>query len=135
MKGIIRLVGIVSALVTLVGCAGSNASNLPSFLTSDNLTRIEVINDQTKHKGQASRDLDNMNELLNMLHLGDLTTDAREKAPEPTSSVYTIVAYDQAGITWTVQVLSVPESSRIYMSDAVHPANSGIYPLKQAIKS
>jgi hypothetical protein len=135
MKLIIRLVGIVVALVALVGCSGSNASHLPSFLASDSLTRIEVINDQTGQKGQASRDLDNLNELLNTLHLGDLTTDAREKAPEPTSSAYTIIASNQAGVVWTVRVLGSPESSRVYISDAVHSANSGIYQLKQSIRS
>ena len=135
MNIIARLVGITAVLFALVGCSGINAPNIPSFLASDNLTRIEVINDTTGQKGLASKELDNLNELLNTLHLGDITADSRADAPEPTASVYTIVASDQAGVVWTVRVLNAPESNRVYISDAIHPANSGIYPLKQSIKS
>src|SRR5438477_9881836 len=123
MKLIVHLAGVIVALVALAGCLGNNASNLPSFLTSDSLTRIEVINNQTGQKGQAARDLDNIDELLNMLHLGDLTTDAREKAPEPTSSGYTIIASNQGGVVWTIRVLGTPNSSRVYIRDAIHAAN------------
>jgi hypothetical protein len=111
MKIIIRLVGIVALLGALAGCSLFTAPNLPSFLASDSLTRIVVINNQTGQKGQASRNLDNLNELLNELHLGDLTTDARVAAPAPTSSVYTIIASDQAGVAWTVQVLDAPKAA------------------------
>lgn len=135
MKLIVLLAGVMAALVALVGCLGSNGSNVPSFLTSDNLTRIEVINNQTGQKGQASKDLDNMNELLNMLHLGDLTTDARKGGPEPTASVYTIIASNQGGVVWTVQVPDTPESARVYIRDAMHSANSGFYQLQQPITS
>ena len=133
MKAITRLVGIVALLCILVGCAVINAPNLPSFLAGESLPRIEVINTQTGQHGLATSDLDNLNELLDDLHLGDLTTAARVAAVAPTSSAYTIIAYEQAGVAWTVQVLDAPQSSRVYLSDALHPANSGIYPLKQAI--
>lgn len=98
-----------------------------TLLNNDSLTRIEVINNQTGQKGLASRDLDTMNELLNMLHLDDLTTRTHEKAPKPTSSAYTIVAYHQGQIVWTVRVLGIPTSLRVYIRGAIHKENSGFY--------
>jgi len=124
-----------SALLILLMLAGCGASNVPSFVAGESLQRIEVTNDQTGHKGVASKDNDNLNELLNLLHLGDITADSRSDAPVPTTSVYTVVAYDQSQSLWTVFVPDNPQSNRIYFSDAVHPDNSGIYSLKQPIQT
>lgn len=131
---IVHLVGVMTALVALTGCL-TTASNVPSFLTSDSLTRIDVMNTQTGQKGEASRDRDNMNELLNMLHLGDSTADTREKASEPTASMYTIIASTQQGVAWTVRVPGTTQSSRVYIRDTVHPEKSGFYQLQQPIMS
>jgi hypothetical protein len=125
----VAAVALVLALL-LAGCGGGN---VPPFVTSDNLTRIEVTNDQNGQKGLASKEADNLNVLLNMLHLGDITASTRMDASEPTASAYTIVVHDSTGIVWSVRVLDAPQSSRVYLNDAVHLANNGIYPLKQPI--
>lgn len=134
IKLIVSVAAMIAVLVMLVGCGGSS-SNLPSFLNSDRLTRIEVVNNQTGQKGQASKDLDNVNELLNMLHLDNLSPDTHKKASEPTSSTYTITGYSQGHVVWTIQVMDTPTSSRVYIHDGIHAANSGLYQLQQPIAS
>jgi hypothetical protein len=122
--------GIVALAVLLVGCGGGY---VPSFLPGDNLSQIEVINNQTGQKGLATKAADNVYTLLYTLHLGDITADSRQDAPEPTNAVYTIIVHDATQVVWRVQVPDAPQSSRVYLNDAVHPANNGIYPLKQPI--
>jgi hypothetical protein len=133
MKVVVRFAGIVAVILALAGCAGINSPNVPSFLTSGNLARIEVTNNQNGHKGVASTQLDNINELLNVLHLGNIAADSRTNAPAPTASAYTLVAYDSSQVVWTLQIIDPQTSSHVYLSDALHPANSGVYPLKQSI--
>ena len=138
MKLIMRMSIIALVALTLAGCGGGN---VPSFVTSDNLTRIEITNDQTGQKGVATKEADDLYAFLDLLHLGDLMAASREDAPEPDSSVYTIVVHDSSQVVWSIQVLDSPqssriylkESSRIYLKDEIHPENNGIYPLKQAI--
>jgi hypothetical protein len=133
VKVIVRLAGVVAALLTPGGCALLNPPSVPSFLTSDNLTQIEVIDDQTGQKGLASKEADNLYSLLGTLHLGDITPDMRQDAPEPAAAVYTVVVHDATQVVWSVRVPDSPRSSQVYLNDAVHPANNGIYPLKQPI--
>jgi hypothetical protein len=134
MKSIARRFGIVSGIVAvallLAGCGGGN---VPPFVAGDHLTQIEVINNETGQKGLASQEADNLYALLDLLHLGDITADTRQDAPEPTLSVYTIVVHDATQIVWSVRILDAPQSSRVYLNDTMHPANNGIYPLKQPI--
>lgn len=113
MKALVCAAGIVAALLPLIGCMGVNTPNIPSFVTSDNLIRIEVTNDQVGQKGLASKAGDNFNELLKMLHLGDITASSRIDVPEPTASAYSLVAYDTTQFVWTIRVLDSPESSRV----------------------
>lgn len=130
MRLITRISFIAAVALMLAGCGGGN---VPSFVTSDNLTRIEITNDQTGQKGLASKEADNVYAFLDMLHLGGITAESRMDVQQPTTSVYTIVVHDSSQVVWSVQVLDSPQSSRIYLSDAIRPANNGIYPLKQPI--
>jgi len=123
---------LFAAPVLLAGCTVGNGSNIPAFL-SGSIIRIEVTDNQAGKKGVASKDQDNLNELLNILHLGDLTTDQRSNAPAPASAAYTVVAYTNAGEAWSLQVPDVPQSDRVYLHDDAHTANDGTYPLKQPI--
>jgi hypothetical protein len=118
-------------IALLVAACGSG--NVPSFVSSDNLTKIEITNEQTGQKGIASKEADNLYAFLDLLHLGDITSASRMDAPEPSASAYTIVVHDANQVVWSVQVLDSPQSSRVYLSDTLHPANSGVYPLKQPI--
>src|ERR1700694_5627877 len=124
MKAFMLGAGIVVVLLTLVGCAGPNPPNVPSFLNSDAVTRIEITNDQTGQKGLASSDADNLNELLTMLHIGSIKADSRMSTPEPSASAYTLVARDSSQVLWVLRVLDSPTSNRIYLHDSVHPANT-----------
>jgi hypothetical protein len=134
MNRIAHLVGIISSIVAVaLSLAGCGGDNVPTFVRGDNLTQIEVINNQSGQKGLATKEADNLYALLDLLHLGDLTADTRQDATEPTTSVYTIVVHDATQVVWSVQVLDAPQSSRVYLNDVVHPANNGIYPLKQPI--
>jgi hypothetical protein len=132
MKAMV-LLGVVAGTLALGGCALITPPSVPSFLTSDNLTQIEVINNQTGQKGLASKEADNIYSLLGELHLGDITANTRTDAPEPPASVYIIIVHDATRVVWSVQVLDAPQSSRVYLNDAVHAANNGIYSLKQPI--
>jgi hypothetical protein len=124
-----RSICAVVALI-LAGCGGGQ---VPAFVTRDNLTHIEVRNDQTAQTGVASKAADNLYAFLDLLHLGDITATSRMDTPEPTTSVYTILVHDSTQVVWSVRVLDSPQSSRVYLNDVVHPANNGIYPLKQPI--
>lgn len=133
MKRLLRLtiVGIVATTALLL--AGCGGGNVPSFVASDNLTKIEITNDQTGQKGLASKEADNLYAFLDLLHLGDITAESRMDAQEPTTSVYTITVHDATQVVWSVRVLDSPQSSRIYLNDALHPEHNGIYALKQPI--
>jgi hypothetical protein len=133
MKRLLRLaiVSIIAPVALML--AGCGAGNVPSFVTSDNLTRTEITNDQTGLKGIASKEADNLYAFLDLLHLGDITVASRMDTSEPATSVYTIVVHDSSQVVWSVRVLDSPQSSRVYLNDALHPANNGIYPLKQPI--
>jgi hypothetical protein len=134
MKPIARVSGLVSSIVAVaLLLAGCGRGNVPTFVSGDHLTQIEVINNQTGQKGLASQEADNLYALLDLLHLGDITADTRQDAPVPTTPVYTIVVHDATQVVWSVRVLDAPTSSRVYLNDTVHPANNGIYPLKQPI--
>ena len=133
MKRLLRLAIVSIATMLTLLLAGCGGGNVPSFVTSDNLTRIEITNDQTGQKGLATKEADNLYAFLDMLHLGDITAESRMDAPEPTTSVYTIVVHDSSQVVWSIRVLDSPQSSRIYLKDEIHPANNGVYPLKQAI--
>ncbi len=135
LKKLVLATCIAAALLTVAGCSISTSSNVPGFLSNDTVTQIVVTNNQTGQKGVASNNADNLNELLDTLHWGDLTTSMRTAAPQPTTSAYRLVAYDNTTVVWSLYVRGAPESSRVYISDATHPANSGDYPLKQPIKS
>jgi hypothetical protein len=134
LKSIARRFGLVSGIVAVVlllaGCGGGN---VPPFVTGDHLTQIEVINNQTGQKGLASKEADNLYALLDLLHLGNITADRRQDAPVPTTAMYTIVVHDATQVVWSVRVLDAPQSSRVYLNDTMHPANNGIYPLRQPI--
>ena len=128
-------IGLAVILLTLVTCSLTGAPNIPSFLTSDHISQIIVSNDHTGANGVASQKADDLNVLLNLLNIGGLTTSAREDAAEPTTSAYTLTTYVNTTVVWTLFVLDSPTSSRVYIHDAAHPGNSGIYPLAQPIKS
>jgi hypothetical protein len=130
MKLITRMSFIAAVALMLAGCGGGN---VPAFVTSDNLTRIEKTNDQTGQKGMATKEADNLYAFLDLLHLGDITAASRVDAPDPATSVYTIVVHDALQVVWSVRVPDSPQSSRVYLNDAVHPTNNGLYPLKQPI--
>ena len=130
MRLAVRAAIVAVLALLLAGCAGGN---VPSFVTSDNLTKIEITSDQTGQKGLATNEADDLYAFLDLLHLADLTSSSRQDAPEPTTSVYAIVVHDSSRVVWSAKVLDSPQSSRVYLNDAVHPANNGIYTLKQAI--
>jgi hypothetical protein len=53
---------------------------------------------------------------------------SRVDAPESSASMYTLVVHDDNQVVWRVRVLDSPQSDCIYLDDAVHPANNGVYP-------
>lgn len=133
----LALIGIslAAVLCALGGCSLTGAPNIPTFLTSDHISQIVVVNDHTAHRGVASQKADDLNALLNNLNIGGLTTAGRTAAAEPATPAYTLTAYVNTSLVWTLLVLDTPTSSRVYIGDAVHPGNSGIYTLSQPIKS
>ena len=132
--GVASLV-LVAALIVVGGCSITPSSNIPGFLTSDNITQIIVTNNHTGQKGVASKQADDLNVLLNLLNIGDLKTSGRTVMAQPTAPAYTLVTYSNSTVVWTLLVLDTPTSSQVYIGDAVHPANSGGYTVSQAIKS
>jgi len=128
-------IGLAAVLFTLGGCSLTSAPNIPGFLTSDHISQITVVNDHTDQQGIASQKADDLNVLLNYLNIGALTTAGRTAAVAPTTPAYTLTTYVNTSVVWTLLVLDTPTSSRVYISDAVHPGNSGLYTLSQAIKS
>jgi hypothetical protein len=66
--------------------------------------------------------------------IGDITAASRHDAAAPTSAACAGIADDQARTVRTIQVLDSPQSRRIYVRDAVHPAHSGSFPWGQPRK-
>jgi hypothetical protein len=65
--------------------------------------------------------------------LREIDKEEERQTQEPTTSVYTITVHDATQVVWSVRVLDSPQSSRIYLNDALHPEHNGIYALKQPI--
>jgi len=119
-----------SVLLTIAACG---SPQLPSFIDSGKITRADLTclgktatTDQSK---------DNLNELLNLLHLGDLTPGARTTGAPPDSPVCTVHLFEQEVPSFQVLIPAGAQTQEVYLRNETGPTNTGTYPLPMPIRA
>ena len=131
----IRHVTAASAVAALLTAAAACSSAHPPAFDTGGVTKIEITNNGNRAKVTASRAKDNLYELLDALHLGQLKASNRRQATAPTRPAYTAILYHDEDHTLTVDIPDTPTSSTVYVHDPAHPDHDGTYPVTDPVKA
>jgi hypothetical protein len=124
--------GIAGLLILLSACGHQQ---VPSFTATKHITRAEVTNNLGGGTGIASPANDNLNELLNTLHLGDVTDATPKDATAPPAPGFTAVLYDHDSVALKILIPQAATATAVYIQDEADSTHTGTYALKHALKA
>jgi hypothetical protein len=124
---------ILSVITLALAACGSE--DVPRFINSSHISKVVLASTTSGRTSTATPAKDNVNELLNMLHLSDVTAGSKTHSAAPRTPGYTVVLYDRGKALLTVLIPKGQRISAIYLYDTTNSKRTGSYSLKHAIGS
>jgi hypothetical protein len=105
---------------------------VPSFIDASRLTKILLTSNATGRTSVATPGNDNVNELLNMLHLSDVSAGTKSHQCESFIG-FTVALFEGGKAVLKVSISRSPQTSSILLMDSTDDTRSGCYSLKHSI--